>query len=71
MQGYPEFPDANLIIEMLLEGYKIEEESVIMKENNTGVSMHSGIMKPIKYVVKMFYAIVFIFAKHLLYGRSK
>lgn len=71
MQGYPEFPDANLIIEMLLEGFKIEEESVIMKENNTGVSMHSGIIKPIKYVVKMFYAITFIFAKHLLYGRSK
>ena len=70
MQGYPEFPDANLIIEMLLHGYKIEEESVIMKENNTGVSMHGGIWKPFKYVVKMFYTITFILIKHLIYGRG-
>lgn len=64
MQGYPEFPDANLIIEMLLNGYKIEEESVIMKENNTGVSMHGGIYKPFKYMVKMIYTITFIFIKY-------
>lgn len=70
MQGYPEFPDANLIIEMLLNGYKIEEESVIMKENNTGVSMHSGIYKPFKYMVKMIYTIAFILLKHLLYGEG-
>ena len=71
MQGYPEFPDANLIIEMLLAGYKIEEESVIMRENNTGVSMHSGIIKPLKYAVKMFYSITFVFVKHLLYSEVK
>ena len=28
MGGYPEYPDANLVIQMLLEGYKIEEVSV-------------------------------------------
>ena len=70
MQGYPEFPDANLVIDMLLQGYTIEEESVIMKESNTGVSMHSGIWKPFKYVVKMFYTITFILVKHLIYGRG-
>lgn len=64
MQGYPEFPDANLIIEMLLNGYEIEEESVIMKENNTGVSMHGGIYKPFKYMVKMIYTITFILIKY-------
>lgn len=67
--GYPEFPDANLIIEMLLEGYKIEEVSVIMKESNTGVSMHGGIYKPMKYMIKVSYAIVFILIKSL--GRKK
>ena len=64
MQGYPEFPDANLIIEMLLEKYKITEVPVIMKENNTGVSMHSGIYKPFKYMVKMMYTISFILFKY-------
>lgn len=60
IKDYPEFPDANLIIEMLYEGYKIEEESVIMKESNTGVSMHGGIYKPLKYMIKIMYAIMFI-----------
>jgi len=64
MQGYPEFPDANLIIEMLLSGYKIIEVPVIMKESNTGVSMHGGIYKPFKYMVKMLYTITFILFKH-------
>jgi len=69
-EGYPEFPDANLIIEMLLSGYKIEEESVIMKESNTGVSMHGGIYKPFKYMVKMVYTIFFILIKYA-FGRRK
>lgn len=67
--GYPEFPDANLIMEMLLEGYKIEEVSVIMKESNTGVSMHSGIYKPMKYMIKVTYAIFFILVRNI--GRRK
>lgn len=67
--GYPEFPDANLIIEMLLEGYKIEEVSVVMKESNTGVSMHGGIYKPMKYMIKVTYAILFILIRNI--GRRK
>ena len=57
---YPEFPDANLIIEMLLLGYKIEETPVKMKLNDEGKSMHSGIIKPIKYMINVLYSIFFI-----------
>lgn len=60
MGNYPEFPDANLIIEMLRLGYKIEEIPVKMRLRDAGVSMHSGIIKPIKYMIEMFYSIVFI-----------
>lgn len=63
MGKYPEFPDANLIIEMLLDGYKIEEVPVKMKENDDGVSMHGGIIKPIKYMINVTYTIVFILIK--------
>lgn len=69
--GYPEFPDANLIIDMLLLGYKIEEESVVMKESNTGVSMHSGIYKPLKYMVKMIYIIFFIIVSNIFKGEKQ
>lgn len=60
MGNYPEFPDANLIIEMLLNGYKIEEIPVKMRLREEGVSMHSGIIKPIKYMINMFYTIFFV-----------
>ncbi len=58
--NYPEFPDANLIIEMLLKDYKISEVAVKMKENDEGKSMHSGIIKPIKYMINVIYTIMFI-----------
>ncbi len=60
MGNYPEFPDANLIIEMLLLGYKIKEVPVKMRIRESGESMHSGIIKPIKYMINVLYEIVFI-----------
>lgn len=60
MGAYPEFPDANLIIEMLRDGYKIVETPVKMRLREAGVSMHGGIVKPIKYMINMFYTIFFI-----------
>ena len=60
MGNYPEFPDANLVIEMLLLRYQIEEVPVKMRLREAGVSMHGGIIKPIKYMINMFYTIVFI-----------
>ena len=60
MGNYPEFPDANLVIEMLILGYKIEEVPVKMRLRKNGESMHGGIIKPIKYMINMFYTIVFI-----------
>ena len=53
MGNYPEFPDANLVIEMLLNGYKIEEVSTRMRLRESGENMHGGIIKPIKYMINM------------------
>lgn len=60
MGEYPEYPDANLVIEMLLKGYKIKEVPVKMRIREDGVSMHGGIIKPIKYMTSMIYTIFFI-----------
>ena len=60
MGNYPEFPDANLVIEMLMEGYKIIEVPVKMRLREAGESMHGGIIKPIKYMINIFYTIFFI-----------
>ena len=45
---------------MLLLGYKIEEVPVKMRLREAGESMHGGIIKPIKYMINMFYTIFFI-----------
>lgn len=67
--NYPEYPDANLIIEMLLKGYKITEIPVKMKIRENGTSMHSGIWKPIKYMITQFYTCIVIFVKYI--GKRK
>lgn len=65
MGNYPEFPDANLAMEMLLLGYKIKEVPVKMRLRETGESMHSGIIKPIKYMIQMFYEVIIITIKSI------
>lgn len=67
--GYPEFPDANLIIEMLLEGYTISEISIKMREREFGESMHGGIIGPIKYMIQICYTIIFILIKNIRFKR--
>jgi len=71
MGGYPEYPDANLIIEMLLAGYKIGEVGVKMRQREFGESMHKGIIKPIKYMINMFYEIIVIFVINIFNRKEK
>ena len=44
------YPDANIITKMLLNGYKLKEVPAVMHERESGVSMHSGLMKHIAYM---------------------
>ena len=51
------YPDANMIMQMLLLGYRIEEIPAVMHVRTDGVSMHSG-LKPIIYMFRMFFSIL-------------
>lgn len=64
MGAYPEFPDANLILEMLLCGYKVHEVPIQMRLREVGGSMHDGIIAPISYMINMCYAVVFVFLQY-------
>ncbi|MCL2819410.1 MAG: glycosyltransferase family 2 protein [Oscillospiraceae bacterium] len=68
---YPEFPDANLIARMILEGYVVSEVSCEMAERTDGVSMHAGIIKPIKYAIKCTYSLLLIGIFKLFGRKSK
>lgn len=47
------YPDANMIIQMLLLGYRVEETVSVMHERTAGVSMHSGLLKQLTYMMIM------------------
>ena len=47
------YPDLNMIVQMLLLGFKIEEVPAVMHERTAGVSMHSSWMKVGKYMILM------------------
>lgn len=53
-----DYPDVNMIIQMLLEGFRIKEVPAVMHARKAGESMHSGIWKPFKYMVIMFISTV-------------
>ena len=51
------YPDANMIMQMLLLGFQIREIPAVMHPRTRGFSMHSGI-KPVIYMFRMFFSIM-------------
>lgn len=65
------YPDANMIIQMLLNGYDVQEIPAVMHLRETGESMHSG-LKPINYIVIMVLSTTtVIFRDKVFKGRKK
>lgn len=47
------YPDANMIIQMLLLGFRVEEMPAVMHERAAGVSMHTGLLRQVTYMMIM------------------
>ena len=60
---------ANLVMQMLLEGYKIEEVSVKMRLREFGESMHKGIINAIRYIVIVMYTIQTILINNIKFKK--
>ncbi|MBQ9142131.1 MAG: glycosyltransferase family 2 protein [Lachnospiraceae bacterium] len=60
------YPDANMIMQMLLLGFQVEEVPSVMHARTEGVSMHSG-LKPIKYMFRMMFSIIAVWVRIRLY----
>lgn len=66
MGHYPQdYPDADVLIHMLNNGFRVCEIPVKMRERENGTSMHSG-LKPVYYLVKMIVSIIVV----LLRGKT-
>lgn len=61
-----QYPDANMIMQMILLGYVVEEIPAVMHERTEGVSMHAG-LKPILYMFRMMFSIVAVWIRIKLF----
>lgn len=60
------YPDANIIMQMMLLGYRVEEVPAVMHPRTVGVSMHSG-LKPILYMFRMMFSIIAVWIRIKLF----
>lgn len=60
------YPDANMIMQMLLLGFQVEEVPSVMHPRTEGVSMHSG-LKPVLYMFRMVFSIVAVWIRIRLF----
>lgn len=60
------YPDANMIMQMLLLNYRVEEIPALMHVRTEGVSMHSG-LKPIGYMFRMMFSIIAVWIRIKLF----
>lgn len=62
---YPmDYPDADIIIFLHRAGFRIKEVPVVMHENTTGKSMHSGI-KSVFYFLKLFLSLYILLTSEI------
>ena len=60
------YPDANMIMQMLMLGFRVTEIPAVMHARTEGVSMHSG-LKPIKYMFRMMFSIIAVWIRIKIY----
>jgi hypothetical protein len=55
-----DFPDADLLLFLSKKNFVIAETAAVMRKNETGRSMHSGLFKPMFYLYKMLLSILMV-----------
>ncbi len=56
------YPDANMIMQMLMLGFRVKEIPAVMHLRTEGVSMHSG-LKPVVYMFRMTFSIIAVWIR--------
>lgn len=63
-----DFPDADILIQMILRKYRIREVPAHMRIREAGVSMHAG-LKPLLYMMKIMLAIFVVMLQYKMMKR--
>ncbi len=65
------YPDANMLMQMLMLGYSVREIPAVMYARTDGESMHSGILKPMLYMFRMMFSIIAVWIRIKLFKVDK
>lgn len=65
------YPDANMLMQMLMLGFKVREIPAVMYARTEGTSMHSGIIKPCIYMIRMVFSMVAVWARVKMYKMDR
>ena len=57
------YPDANMILQMNLLGFRMAQIPAVMHRRMHGTGMHSGIIKPIKYMFRSTASVCAVWAR--------
>lgn len=60
------YPDANMLMQMLLLGFRVVEVPALMHVRKEGSSMHSG-LKPVFYMFRMMFSIIAVWIRIRIY----
>lgn len=64
------YPDANMLMQMLLLGFKVREIPAVMHARTTGASMHSG-LKPVLYMFRMTFSMLAVWIREKILGMDE
>ena len=60
------YPDANMLMQMLLLGFRVKEIPAVMHPRTVGVSMHSG-LRPVAYMFRMTFSLIAVWVRIKLF----
>ncbi|MDR0326561.1 MAG: glycosyltransferase family 2 protein [Oscillospiraceae bacterium] len=66
-----DYPDANMIVQMALNKFNITEIPAIMHPRHAGKGMHSGIFKPIRYILLMTLSILIVRIREAKHAKGR
>jgi len=58
-----DYPDANVLLFLLLNGLTIAEEPAEFRMRAAGVSMHRGFLRPLFYIYKMVFSMLLVYVR--------
>ena len=57
------YPDANMLAQMMMLGFQVDQLPAVMHYRTEGTSMHSGIIKPAVYMLRMTLSLISVWIR--------